>query len=101
MSSNAYVYSPLAKCQIRLLELQPFLADNFNEKEMSGIVLILSLAEATALGYQALSYTWGPPKLTEKLKIERKTAKQYLHHRRAPFRLVATPAPERFQTAMD
>jgi hypothetical protein len=67
--SNTYTYKPLERYQIRLLELQPLLTGNADEKEMSGMILTLSLDEAVALGYQALSYTWGPPKLSEKLEI--------------------------------
>ncbi|KAE9371823.1 HET-domain-containing protein [Stipitochalara longipes BDJ] len=67
---NAYAYKPLARNQIRLLELQPLLAGDPDGKQISGIILTLSLDEAATLGYQALSYTWGPPKLSEKLKIQ-------------------------------
>jgi hypothetical protein len=71
ISSNKYTYKPLERYQIRLLELQPLLTGNADEKEMSGMILTLSLDEAVALGYQALSYTWGPPKISEKLEIQR------------------------------
>jgi hypothetical protein len=69
--SNTYTYKPLERYQIRLLELQALLSGNADEREMSGMILTLSLDEAVALGYQALSYTWGPPKLSERLEIQR------------------------------
>ena len=71
ISSNTYTYKPLERYQIRLLELQPLLTGNADETELSGMILTLSLDEAVALGYQALSCTWGPPKLSEKLEIQR------------------------------
>lgn len=71
-SSNAYNYKPLERyLPDTSLELQPLLTGNADEKEMSGMILALSLDEAVTLGYQALWYTWGPPKLSEKLEIRR------------------------------
>jgi hypothetical protein len=65
---HRYSYSPLSAADhTRFLLLKPFNeGDLFPEADL----VEMSVSDAKSLGYEALSYTWGPPTFTEKLLVQ-------------------------------